>query len=108
MQDRKLSNISKSQSRNLSPFMYQDRKQYCRLILNPSICFLVKQSIKGRSRQLRPKAHILDDPLGNPYDILKVPLGPPYGPQGPTKVPYGPMLLQKKEPYSSRKKEPSL
>ena len=36
--------------------------------------------IKERSRRLRPKAHILDDPLGNPYDVLKVPLGPPYGP----------------------------
>ena len=28
--------------------------------------------IKGRSRRLRPKAHILDDPLGNPYDVLRV------------------------------------
>ena len=33
---------------------------------------------------LRPKAHILDDPLGNPNDGLKVLLGPPYGPyKGP-------------------------
>ena len=39
---------------------------------------------KGRSRWLRPKAHILDDPLGNPYDGLKVLFGPPYGPyKGP-------------------------
>ena len=37
--------------------------------------------VKGRSRWLRPKAHILDDPLGNPYDVLKVLLGPPYGPK---------------------------
>jgi len=37
-------------------------------------------NLKGSSRQLRPKAHILDDPLGNPYDVLKVLLGPPYGP----------------------------
>ena len=29
---------------------------------------------------LRPKAHILDDPLDNPYDVLKVVLRPPYGP----------------------------
>ena len=36
--------------------------------------------LKGRSRRLRPKAHILDDPLGNPYDGLKVLFGPPYGP----------------------------
>ena len=40
--------------------------------------------LKGRSRRLRPKAHILDDLLGNPYDVLKVLLGPPYGPyKGP-------------------------
>ena len=39
-----------------------------------------KVKFKGRSRRLRPRAHILDDPLGNPYDVLKVPLGPPYGP----------------------------
>ena len=40
--------------------------------------------LKGRSRRLRPKAHILDDHLGNPYDGLKVLLGPPYGPyKGP-------------------------
>ena len=32
------------------------------------------------NRRLRPKAHILDDPLGNPYDGLKVLLGPPYWP----------------------------
>ena len=35
---------------------------------------------KGRSRRLRPNAQFLDDPMGNPYDILKVILGPPYGP----------------------------
>ena len=29
-----------------------------------------KKYVKGRSRRLRPKAHILDDPLGNPYDVL--------------------------------------
>ena len=52
--------------------------------------------LKGRSRQLRPKAHILDDPLGNPYDVLKVLLGPRYGPLCPTKVPYCPLLLPKK------------
>ena len=34
---------------------------------------------KGRSHQLRPKAHILDDPLGNPNNGLKVLFGPPYG-----------------------------
>ena len=40
--------------------------------------------IKGRSCQLRPKAHMLDDPLVNPYDVLKVLLWPPYGPyKGP-------------------------
>ena len=38
-------------------------------------------TIKVRSRRLRPKAHILDDPLGNPYAVLKVLLGPPYGPR---------------------------
>jgi len=37
-------------------------------------------SLKGRSRRLRPKAHILDDPLGNPNDGLKVVFGAPYGP----------------------------
>ena len=36
--------------------------------------------IKGRIRRLRSKDHILDVPLGNPYDGLKVLLGPPYGP----------------------------
>ena len=36
--------------------------------------------VKGRSRRLRPKAHISHDPLGNPYDVLKILLGPPYGP----------------------------
>ena len=37
-----------------------------------------------RSRRLIPKAHILNDPLGNPYDGLKVLLGPPYRPyKGP-------------------------
>ena len=35
---------------------------------------------EGRRCQLRPKTHILDDPLGNSYDGLKVFLGPPYGP----------------------------
>ena len=39
-----------------------------------------KLLLKWRSRRLRPKAHILDDPLGNPNDVLKVLLGPPYGP----------------------------
>ena len=34
-------------------------------------------TFKGRSCRLRLKAHILDDPLGNPYDGLKVLLGPP-------------------------------
>ena len=51
---------------------------------------------KGRSRWLRPKAHILDDPLGNPYDGLKVAFGPPYGPSGSANDPYGPIMLQKK------------
>ena len=72
--------------------------------------FLIKSitygSFKGRSRRLTPKAHILDDPLSNPYDVLKVLLGPPYSPQGPTKVPYGPMLLQKKRAIFLPKKEP--
>ena len=34
--------------------------------------------IKGRRRRLRPKAQIIDDPLDNPYDGLKVLFGPPY------------------------------
>jgi len=34
-------------------------------------------TLEGRSRRLRRKAHILDDPLGNPYDGLKVLFGPP-------------------------------
>ena len=42
--------------------------------------FLENLIIEGRSRRLRPKAHILDDPLGNPYGVLKVLLWPPYGP----------------------------
>ena len=54
------------------------------------------QYIKWRSRRLRPKAHILDDPLGNPYDVLKVLVGPLYGP-------YGPLILQKNYVSSSRK-----
>ena len=35
---------------------------------------------KGRSHRLRPKAYILDDTLGNPYDGLKVLFWQPYGP----------------------------
>ena len=35
------------------------------------------KSFKGRIRRLRPKALILDDPLVNPYDGLKVLFGPP-------------------------------
>ena len=31
---------------------------------------------KDRSRRLRPKADIFDNPLDNPYDVLKVPYGP--------------------------------
>ena len=44
----------------------------------PSFKGGVEFLLKGRSRQLRPKAHILDDPLGNPYDVLKVLLWPPW------------------------------
>ena len=51
-----------------------------------------KPFVEGWSRRLRPKAHILDNPLGNSYDVLKVLLGPPYGPLGPTKVPYDPLF----------------
>ena len=61
----------------------------CTLPLNNMLILLIfgeqklnfqSSTFKGRSRRLRPKAHILDDPLGNPYDALKVLLGPPYGP----------------------------
>ena len=46
---------------------------------------------KGKSRRLRPKAHILDDSLGNPYDGLKVLFEPPYGrTPGPYKGPLWP------------------
>ena len=45
---------------------------------------------KGRSCWLRPKAHIIDYPLGNPYDILEVLLGPPYGPYKGPLWPYNP------------------
>ena len=87
---------------------YSDNVTYFNAKLSPHIinmyisymsygCFL-----KGRSRRLRSKAQILEDPLGNPYDVLKVLLWPPYGPKGPTKVPYGPLFLPKKEPSSSR------
>ena len=41
--------------------------------------------------------------MGNPYDVLKVLLEPPYGPKGHTKVPYGPIILTKKYPSSSLK-----
>ena len=34
----------------------------------------------GRSCPLRPKARILDDPMGNPYKFLKVLFGSTYGP----------------------------
>ena len=44
------------------------------------LLYHILANLQGRSPQLRPKAHILDDPLGNPYDGLKVLLGPPYGP----------------------------
>ena len=50
---------------------------FWQLILEVYVCAL--NYCKGRSCQLKPKAHILDDPLGNPYDVLKVLLGPPYG-----------------------------
>ena len=43
-------------------------------------------TFKGRSRRLRPKAHILYDPLDKPYDGLKVLFGP-------TKIPYGHIIL---------------
>ena len=49
----------------LPNFLYQGRFHLASLGLKPP-------GFKGRSRRLRPKAHILDDPLGNPYDILKV------------------------------------
>ena len=39
--------------------------------------------------------------MDNPYDVLKVLLGPPYG---PAKVPCGPLFLLKKEQSSSLKK----
>ena len=55
-------------------------------------------SFKGRSRRLRPKAHILDDPLDNPYDGLMSSQGHP---MGPTKVPHGPIIRPKKYPSSS-------
>ena len=32
----------------------------------------VNVNVKGRSHQLRPKSHILDDPLGMSYDFLKI------------------------------------
>ena len=41
--------------------------------------------VKRRSRRLRPKAHILEDPLGNPYNVLS--------PRTPTKVLYGAINL---------------
>ena len=50
-------------------------------------------NFKGRrSCQLRPKAHILDDPLGNPYDGLKVLFGPKEGPVWPL---FGPINLRR-------------
>ena len=48
----------------------------------------VNVNVKGRSHQLRPKAHILDDPLGNPYDGLNVLFEPPYGPYKDSLWPY--------------------
>ena len=42
--------------------------------------FVILYQFKGRIHRLRPKAHILDDPLGYPNDGLKVLFGPPYGP----------------------------
>ena len=42
---------------------------------------------------IKTRAHILDDPFGNSYDVLKVLLVPPYG---PTKVPYAALFLLKK------------
>ena len=30
--------------------------------------FEIQLGLLGISRRLRPKAHILDDPMGNPYD----------------------------------------
>ena len=51
---------------------------FWQLILEVYVCAL--NYFKGRSCQLKPKAHIIDDPLSNPYDVSKVLLGPPYGP----------------------------
>ena len=44
---------------------------------------LYKGMLKGRSRRLRPKAYILDDPLSNPNDGLKVLAGGLYCYKGP-------------------------
>ena len=61
---------------------------------------------KGRSRQLRPKAHILDDPLGNPYDVLKVLLATLWL-LGPYKVPLWPYITPEKRAILIPKKEAS-
>ena len=37
--------------------------------------YIVYSIFKRSSRRIRPKAHILDDPLDNPYHVLKVLLG---------------------------------
>ena len=63
----------------------------------------MQRHFKGRSRQLRPIAHILDDSLGNPYDVLKVVLGPPYGPRAlQYKGPVCPYITPEKKPSYTR------
>ena len=56
---------------------------------------------KGRSHRLRPKAHILDDPLGNPYGGLKVILVQPYGPKGPYKGPLWPYRTPEEDSWDT-------
>ena len=50
----------------------------------PIIYIYFVKILIGRSRRVRHKAHMLDDPFGNPYDGLKVLFWPPYEPhKGP-------------------------
>ena len=89
----------------------------CTLPLNNMLILLIfgeqklnfqSSTFKGRSRRLRPKAHILDDP--GPWATLmtfKSPLRATLWPLGPNKGPLLPFFPLKKLAIFLLKKEPS-
>ena len=71
----------------------QDERVQC-CLLQDAINLITNTAFKGRRQVLRPKARILDDPLGNPNDDLKVLFGPLLPPQ---KLALGPIGWPKED-----------